>query len=376
MNIDLAQYVYYFNTDWQKNIRQFIETYGDLDALVYRLLTDSTSIQGEKILQWLDSIMNLSRLSIQCLISLEKKASLHKISFLFNAGKPMYTMVDSLFCDACEHGVLAIAKWIVSIKPSINVSMNHEQPFINAISNGHIHMANWLLKQKPTINISAHEEEAFCNVCKSGNMGAAQWLYALKPDLNVSIANETPFRIACENGHLHVAQWLLHVKPTIDISAHFEYAFLHAVRNNHYQVVKWLLETKPTIDVRINDDEAFKTACEQRSIRILRFLAQIRDCYRIDIVVDNFAQRFNEEEDIGVITYWYIYEKKQLPCLNTLIQTDGISHECCVCWEASNAKLQCGHYVCQGCLKNLQTMKCPYCRAEFTGYISVITSEE
>ena len=40
-----------------------------------------------------------------------------------------------------------------------------------------------------------------------------KWLLFVKPDINISAKDEWAFRWACSFGHLEVAKWLLSLKP-------------------------------------------------------------------------------------------------------------------------------------------------------------------
>ena len=61
-------------------------------------------------------------------------------------------------------------------------------------------------------------EEGFKWVCENGYLEIAKWLLTIKPDIDISADNKYAFTSVCENGHLEVAKWLLSIKPDIDIS--------------------------------------------------------------------------------------------------------------------------------------------------------------
>lgn len=50
-------------------------------------------------------------------------------------------------------------------------------------------------------------------------MHIAKWLLEIKPNINISVENEFAFKFACSNGHLNIAKWLLEIKPTININS-------------------------------------------------------------------------------------------------------------------------------------------------------------
>ena len=69
---------------------------------------------------------------------------------------------DNLVCEyafryACENGHLETAKWVLSVKPSINISADEEYVFRDACENGHLETAKFLLSVNPSINIRVYE---------------------------------------------------------------------------------------------------------------------------------------------------------------------------------------------------------------------------
>ena len=90
-------------------------------------------------------------------------------------------------------------------------------------------MAQWLLSIRPTINVSALNDYAFRVTCINQDVEMAKWLYSIKPDIDI----EEAFVTICEeiNGNLEFAQWLLSVKPDIDISAQNNRAFVESCKH-------------------------------------------------------------------------------------------------------------------------------------------------
>jgi len=54
---------------------------------------------------------------------------------------------------------------------------------------GHLHVAKWLLQVKPNINISAQKEDAFRWACLCKHLPVAQWLQSLMPFKYIIINN-------------------------------------------------------------------------------------------------------------------------------------------------------------------------------------------
>jgi len=90
------------------------------------------------------------------------------------------------------------------------------------------------------MNLYQDYPNIFQYLCKKGYLSLAQWLLSVKPTIDISEVDEAAFRHACGRGHLEVAQWLLSVKPNINISAGYEEAFIYACKNGHLSVAEWL----------------------------------------------------------------------------------------------------------------------------------------
>ena len=87
-------------------------------------------------------------------------------------------------------------------------------------------------------------DNAFKFACLFGYLNVAKWLIEIKPDIDISSENNYAFRTACYNGNLNLAKWLLEIKPNIDISIENYYIFRSACNNGVVKVPKWLLEKK------------------------------------------------------------------------------------------------------------------------------------
>ena len=153
-------------------------------------------------------------------------------------------------------------------------------------------------------------------------------------------------------------KWLLEKKPDIDLSCCFEAPFRNACRNGHINIAKWLLNKKPDINTTWAHDDAFRTACDNNHIDLAEWLCTIRQEY--NIWVDN-----------DLIVGYSILEKP-LFYYNSYIKEET-EHECCICYETSNIKTNCGHYGCEECFIKLKSNICPYCRQNITQYNRIIS---
>lgn len=110
-------------------------------------------------------------------------------------------------------------------------------------------IAPFLLTISQNDNVSF--EDAFCNACISGNLEIAKWLLVVKPDINVSAKNDRAFHGACFWGHLEVAHWLLSIKPTINVYVcerqFCKTPFTHNTHSSVKSTNQWLRFIKPDI---------------------------------------------------------------------------------------------------------------------------------
>jgi hypothetical protein len=172
-------------------------------------------------------------------ISACKSGSINISINLFQQNNFDNWVYEAAFCSACYYGQLETAKWLLSVKPSININ-DYERAFRNACGNGHLEIAKWFLSIKPSINISAKNEQAFRCACGNGHLETAKWLLSIKPSINISADNEDAFRCACENGHLEIAKWILYVNPSINISAEDDESFRWVCYYGYLETAKWL----------------------------------------------------------------------------------------------------------------------------------------
>lgn len=114
--------------------------------------------------------------------------SLQEIQEFYN-NNPSINISDYVyaFCSACGYGRLEVAKWLLEVKPDIDISADDENAFCCVCAHGHLHAAKWLLEIKPDIVIS---NMAFFNACRYKNIDIALWLSKLEPRFVVVIKDD------------------------------------------------------------------------------------------------------------------------------------------------------------------------------------------
>jgi ankyrin repeat protein len=259
----------------------------------------------------------------------------------------------------CKSGNLQKLQHIIT-QQNINMA-DFDQLFRTACEYGRLDIAKWLLQIKPDINISADDDEAFQCACGNGHLDVAKWLLQIKPNIDISINNDEAFRYACEDGHLDVAKWLLQIKPNIYISTNNDYAFRWACENGHLHVAKWLLQIKPNIDISINNDEAFRWAYIKGHLDVAQWLCTINSSYQI------------QTENDKIVSFHVL---KQLPIdKTTIISINNIQDkECPICYENTVQKQSnCKHNYCTECIQKHynNNSSCPICRQQLTTFYNI-----
>jgi len=114
------------------------------------------------------------------------------------------------------------------------------------------------------------------------------------------------------------------------------------INNAYMEYAKKLLDRYPLLDITHQNDRVFEIACENNSITMCGWLMTKVNYYnykRINYskIVPNYKIRIRRIDD------------------------EIFTEDCCVCYETSNGKLQCNHYVCFNCLIKLRKKTCPQC---------------
>jgi hypothetical protein len=60
---------------------------------------------------------------------------------------------------ACLYGHLELAKWLLQVKPTINISTLCSHAFYGSCTYGHLHVAQWLQSLKPYLYVINYDEK-------------------------------------------------------------------------------------------------------------------------------------------------------------------------------------------------------------------------
>ena len=186
-------------------------------------------------------------------------------------------ITNSLFNYLCVFDCLDILKWFLNISYKINLSNKQNLPFIIACENGRLNTAKWLYNINPHFDISVNNDLIFKKVCKYGHLEVAKWLLKKKPNINISHNEESAFSNACLYGHLEIAKWLYSNKPDINIHIKENICFVWACVNNKLDIAKWLYSIDESVYVEDDSDYILFKSCLNDHIEIVKWLFSIKD---------------------------------------------------------------------------------------------------
>jgi len=123
---------------------------------------------------------------------------------------------ETLFGAACREGQLAIARYLLSVKDSIDLDVHHGEEYAlrHASRKGKTLMVKWLLGlnlDKP-ININALSDNAWESACEGGHLQILKYLQAYSKKHNMQIIYNSDGDVVptiCENGHMEVLKYLI-----------------------------------------------------------------------------------------------------------------------------------------------------------------------
>lgn len=281
------------------------------------------------------------------------------VKYLVNCNPLLLSDKHNLFECACICGHLEIAQWLLNdCGIGCSRTEKYDITFVDVCAGGQLNVAKWLLEIRPEIDIHYEEDGAFSYACEYGHLDVVKWLWDMCPDIDIRDADEYCFKCACRNGHLEIAKFLLEVCPDIDVCNEDNVAFTDACEYGHLEVAKWLLEIQPNINVCADDDWLFKQIVlfndvSQELIEIATWLVSL------------YPHRYSINILNGSIISYEI--SKPLMVHNVVHKHVGELEMCPVCYDnkIDIETVSCKHSFCKSCIQkwiNTGHETCPKCR--------------
>ena len=196
---------------------------------------------------------------------------------------PLWTGTIDGFSNACRAGHLHVARWLLTIDPTIYTREYVKHVFVWVCANGQLSIAKWLLFVQPSICVSDYCERAFRMACERGLLNVAKWLVSVKPEIDcVSVCTTDVFHYTC--CRLQSAKLILSINPAIHIDP---MSLSDLCCEGKLHVIKWLLMVNPTIDISENNEEAFRWACYYGRLSVAKWLLCINPTFDVIGARDN-----------------------------------------------------------------------------------------
>ena len=142
-------------------------------------------------------------------------------------------MNELAFYACCLFGKLEIAKWLLTVRPNIETSINYECALSSACKNGYLEIIEWLLLKKPYFNV----QKLFIVACFNNHHNIAKYLFSYKNTINVSDSNNAAFISAINNGNFEFVKWLVEIYPSNLNKVERDY-FCVACKNGYFDIAK------------------------------------------------------------------------------------------------------------------------------------------
>ena len=320
-------------------------------------------------------------------------------------GAIQHININSLI-DACKHNRLNIAKYIVELKPDIDIKYKNNLIFRDTCANGNLEIAKWLYDTfHNDIDIHAESDYAFRWAClKSGFEDksilpeTAQWLWELG-NCKPHILDNFIFRHACKGGYINVIRWFLdtfkqYINPKNYLYAlgyqlacrynqlstvkylhekNTEYTtwklnvFIEMCKCGNLDIIKWMVETYPNLDICAKQHKGFITACNNFNIDVVVWFHSMRpNLYKYEL----FLSFTDDMSDSIRYKICKSYTRTKPP--------EVCDSECPICYENKcNLITSCNHQFCNQCIDKYNKTVCPMCRCEkprFKSFAKLIKS--
>jgi hypothetical protein len=231
-------------------------------------------------------------------------------------------------------------------------------------------------------------QQAFRYATMHGQIKLAKLVLEMNRSVNISSGNEHAFRHACKGGHVKMAKWLLRKKPNIEMTSLNNWAMHSVIERGHIGLFSWLQETLPMRLTESNWMEIHRLMPHQRYERQQLLLQPWRLPPRIyrRIIFDEYIPIVPVENDLGgsendnnymmmlmedvpILSEVDIIPNPKFRICNTVEKQNLIKEceTCAVCYEKeSDIITTCEHMYCKKCILKWTRKHdtCPMCRTQ------------
>ena len=234
-------------------------------------------------------------------------------------------------------------------------------------------------------------QQAFRYASMQGQVKLAKLVLEMNRSVNISAGNEHAFRHACKGGHIKMAKWLLRKKPNIEMMSLNNWAMHSVIERGHTGLFSWLQETLPMRLTESNWMEIHRLMPHQRYERQQLLLQPWRLPPRIyrRIIFDEYVPVEPIEsieidlggseddnymmmlmEDVHLLSEVDITTPKPKFRICKTIEKQTLVKECetcAVCYEKeSDIITTCDHMYCEKCILKWTRKHdtCPMCRSQ------------
>lgn len=279
---------------------------------------------------------------------------------------------DQLFSNVCSGNQYEVARWLVELRPNIDIAYEKHVNFVYAVEKGNQKMIEWIYQLDPECVYSV---EAFITCCTQGHIQLSKWLNSFNQTWDDNIIQQA-FISASKEGHLDIMKWLWSLNFQINVHVNEEFCFRSACEHGLFDMAIWIYETVPKVNIRAKQDYAFVKACKSHHKEIALWLTSLCPDYYL-VVKDWMILEFRINNRLHIAQQHLIdgdYDK----AINILgILTSPKTHDivaCYICQEVTPKIIEtnCKHYFCLECLLSWYILKnathnfpCAYCRSNF-----------
>ena len=237
---------------------------------------------------------------------------------------------------------------------------------------------------EPNLNICAGHYSAFVYCCKFDNIDMFKYLVSLLPEINFSMDNEIFFRTACSSHSKNIMIFLLDNHQNLDIEVSDNYIIKTLLEWRMQTILKLVIDKFPNIKIPdvdffknnyqilnfkiINLLLKLELSIEMYDLFFLRICRFWYDEYAItliNIIKTKYPDRYFYDIENGMFVDYGI--KKTIEKFISKLEINAILEECLICQEIeSNVKTDCNHFFCEECILswlNRNKDSCPYCRS-------------